>query len=124
VWLAASNRPELVRTLAAGGRAEALAAATTVPGRFLGREKKPLLGSVAEGAPADLLVFRYDPTQDLKNLDTLEAVVADGRLYTREMLEAQQARYGEYARGWLFDRISVEATRRLLARLAGDDPSH
>jgi hypothetical protein len=40
------------------------------------------------------------------------------------MLEAQRARYEEYARGWLFDRVSVEATRRLLARLAGDGASH
>jgi imidazolonepropionase-like amidohydrolase len=103
---------------------EALAAATTVPGRFLGRDEEPLLGSVAEGAPADLLVFRRDPTQDLAHLETLEAVVADGRLYRRDALEKQGLRYQDYAKGWLFDRLSVEATRRVLARVAGDAAPH
>ncbi|HSJ99526.1 MAG TPA: amidohydrolase family protein [Myxococcota bacterium] len=121
----AAMRRELELFVEAGLTPEdALAAATTVPGKFLGREQEPLLGTVAEGAPADLLVFRRDPTADLANLDTIEAVIADGRLYTREMLEEQRARYDEYARGWLFDRVSVEATRRLLARLAGDGALH
>ena len=103
---------------------EALAAATTVPGAFLGGDREPLLGTVAEGAPADLLVFRRDPTQDLANLATLEAVVADGRLYTREQLAAQQARYDASAQGWLFDRVSVDVTKRLLARLSGGLGGH
>jgi hypothetical protein len=51
-------------------------------------------------------------------------VIADGRLYTREMLEAQQTRYDEYARGWLFDRISVDVTKRMLARLSAGGPGH
>lgn len=116
----ASLQRELHLLVAAGlTPEEALAAATTVPGPFLGGEREPLLGTLAEGAPADLLVFRRDPTQDLANLATLEAVVAGGRLYTREQLAAQQARYDAYARGWLFDRISVDVTKRMLARLSG-----
>jgi len=35
-------------------------------------------------APADLLVFRDDPTTDLSKPDSLEAVVANGRLYTED----------------------------------------
>jgi cytosine/adenosine deaminase-related metal-dependent hydrolase len=48
-----------------------------------GAALKPGLGRLDPGAPADFLIFRKDPTQDLANLSTLEAVVADGRLYTR-----------------------------------------
>jgi imidazolonepropionase-like amidohydrolase len=46
------------------------------------------LGTLAEGAPADLLVFREDPTRDLAALDSLEAVVAAGRPYPRQVLDA------------------------------------
>ena len=97
----------------------ALAAATTVPGAFLGRGELPGLGRIAPGAPADLLVFRRDPTEDLANLATLEAVVANGRLYPREVLEEQLARYREYAAGALVDRLSVALTERMLTRLGG-----
>jgi imidazolonepropionase-like amidohydrolase len=101
---------------------EAWTAGTRTSGRFLGREKLAGLGTLAAGAPADLLVFREDPTRDLAALATLEAVVADGRLYTRADLDAQLARYRAYAEGFLFDRISVAVTKRLLARIAGATP--
>lgn len=102
----------------AGLSAEAaLEAATRAPGAFLGL---PGLGTLREGAPADLALFREDPTRDLAALDTLEAVVADGRLYPREILESQLARYREHAQGRLFDAISVALTRRALARLFDD----
>ena len=96
---------------------EAWIAATSAPGELLGRRGLANLGVLAPGAPADLLVFRDDPTRDLAALGTLEAVIADGRLYTREALEAQLARYRAYADGWLFDRVSVAVTRRVLARM-------
>ena len=101
---------------------EAWVAGTRASGKFLGREKLPLLGTLAPGAPADLLVFREDPTRDLAALETLEAVVADGRLYTRAMLDEQLAKYRAYADGWLFDRVSVAVTQRLLARIAASQP--
>jgi predicted amidohydrolase len=53
------------------------------------------LGMLKPGAPADLLVFRDDPTTDLSKLDSLEAVVANGRLYTREDLDGAIARFRE-----------------------------
>lgn len=55
----------------------------------------PNLGSLAPGAPADLVLFERDPTEDLANLGTIVAVVAQGRIYTREMLEAQESSYRE-----------------------------
>ena len=90
---------------------QALAAATTVPGGFL---PLPGLGRLEPGAPADLLVFGADPTRDLDALDSLEAVVAGGRLYTRSELDAQLARYQELAEGTLYDAISVMMVRRAL----------
>jgi imidazolonepropionase-like amidohydrolase len=96
---------------------EAWVAGTRAPGAFLGA---PGLGTVAPSAPADLLVFREDPTRDLAALATLEAVVADGRLYPREALDAELARYRAYQEGRLFDTVSVWVTQRMLARVVGE----
>ena len=39
------------------------------------------LGRIEPGAPADILLFRRDPTATLDNLASLEAVITAGRLY-------------------------------------------
>jgi len=93
---------------------QALAAATNLPGEFL---RVPGLGRIQPGAPADLLVLREDPTQSLDALETLEAVIADGRLYTRAELGEQLARYREHQEGAVFDTLSVVLARRALARI-------
>ncbi len=74
----------------------------------------PGLGRLEAGAPADLAIFERDPTRDLAHLDSLVAVVADGRLYRREDLEAQVERMVRYQRGRIFDRISVSVARRMM----------
>ena len=74
------------------------------------------LGTVQEGAPADFLLFREDPTRDLAALSTLEAVVAQGRLYPKAVLEAALARHREYFNGWLYDRLSMVFARWLVSR--------
>jgi imidazolonepropionase-like amidohydrolase len=52
----------------------------------------PGLGRIEAGAPADILLFRRDPTQSLGNLASLDAVVAAGRLYRMaDLTRAQQA---------------------------------
>ncbi len=84
--------------------AEALVAATWQAGEALG---VPGLGRIESGAPADLLIFREDPTRDLAALDTLEAVVADGRLYRKADLDAALARQRERFAQWWFDGPSV-----------------
>lgn len=97
-WVAAGLSPERV-----------WAAATRGGGRILGI---PGLGTLAEGAPADLLVFREDPTRDLAALASLEAVVADGRLYRIDALRAALERQRDhFARPW------IDAPSRLAARL-------
>lgn len=69
--------------------------------------RTPMLGTIAAGAPADLLVFRADPTASLDALSTLEAVVADGRLYPREVLDAALARWKEHMRDPVYDAVTM-----------------
>jgi imidazolonepropionase-like amidohydrolase len=89
------------------------AIATWKAGQTLGI---PDLGRLVPGAPADLLVFREDPSGDLEALDTLEAVVADGRLYARADLEAAAVAHRARVEGVIFDRLSVALARRAMRR--------
>lgn len=77
-------------------------------------------GWLEAGAPADLLVFREDPTRDLAALDTLEAVVAAGRLYRREDLDRQLAAYRAAFDSAAYDAITVPLVRRALADTVGE----
>jgi imidazolonepropionase-like amidohydrolase len=86
-------------------REEAWAAATRVAGEELGIAQ---LGSVEPGAPADLLVFREDPTQNADAFGSLEAVISQGRLYPSSVLLGQLMEYARFFRGW------VTATRLAL----------
>jgi cytosine/adenosine deaminase-related metal-dependent hydrolase len=89
---------------------QAWAAATRQNGAFL---PLPRLGVIEPGAPADLLIFRRDPTQDLAALSTLGAVVADGRFYATEMLANAIARHHDKFAGWLYDHITMRMVRAL-----------
>jgi Amidohydrolase family len=82
---------------------EAWAAATWGNGASL---PAPQLGVIETGAPADLLVFREDPTRDLAALATLEAVVANGRFYSKATLDQAVARYRSKFDGWLYDQLT------------------
>jgi len=107
----ASLHEELRLLAGAGLGAEgALVAATRVAGEVLG---VPGLGRLAPGAPADALLFREDPTRDLAALDSLEAVVAGGRLLRREALLEAAARQREH-----FDRAPYAPLFEAVARAA------
>jgi imidazolonepropionase-like amidohydrolase len=86
------------------------AAATSGAGEALG---VPGLGRLEPGAPADLLLFREDPSRDLRARSTLQAVIADGRLYRRADLDRALARSDAHFRGPLY-----ETTMGGLVRLA------
>jgi len=73
------------------------------------------LGMLKPGAPADLLVFRDDPTTDLSKLDSLEAVIANGRLYTREDLDGAIARFRERFESPAYER-TMTALMRMMPR--------
>jgi hypothetical protein len=100
---------------------EVWAAATREAGEWL---REPKLGSVEEDAPADLLVFREDPTRDLAALSTLEAVVAQGRLYPKEMLDQALARWRAHFEGRFYDTVTMAIARRRMRQFAGGHGSH
>ena len=89
---------------------EAWVAATRWAGESLG---EPKLGTLQDGAPADFLIFRQDPSHDLAALSTLEAVVARGRLYPKEVLDRALQQHRDYFEGWLYDQISMAMARML-----------
>ena len=80
----------------------ALAAATTVPGRLLGLSAG---GWFEPGAPADLVVLRNDPVADLGALGDVETVIADGRPYSAEFLDAELRRYQQHHRNFTWDTL-------------------
>ena len=87
-------------------------AATRWAGESLGM---PKLGTLQEGAPADFLLFREDPTRDLATLSTLEAVVAQGRLYPKPVLDVAFIRHRDHFNGWLYDRLTMAIARWITA---------
>ena len=104
-----SLHEELGHLVAAGLTVEeAWIAATQRPGAWL---ESSGLGTLRPGAPADLLIFREDPTVDLAALNTLEAIVAGGRLYRREDLLAEIGRYAARFHSTLYDRVTVWGAR-------------
>ena len=69
----------------------------------------------APGAPAELLIFRDDPPGASTRWRRLAGVVRDGRLYPRDALDAQLARYRAHFDGALYDAIVTPLVRRALA---------
>lgn len=58
---------------------EALKAGTIMPAQSLGMDKD--IGSLEPGKLADLLVLSEDPSENIRNSDTIEQVMLGGRLY-------------------------------------------
>jgi imidazolonepropionase-like amidohydrolase len=97
---------------------EALSISTRSSAAFL---RVPELGRLAAGAPAELALFREDPTRDLAALDSLAGVVRGGRLYTRETLDADLARRRAHFEGALYDRVMTPLVRRAISRSRRED---
>jgi len=96
---------------------QALEISTRTSARALG---VPGLGDLRPGAPAELAIFREDPTRDLAALDSLVGVVRDGRLYTRAALDAQLARYRAHHEGTAYQALVVPIVRAALASVRPD----
>ena len=77
---------ELEMLVAAGlTPAQALAAATVVPARWLGAERE--WGSVAPGRRADLVLLDADPLRDIRNTTRISTVLVGGRVLERPVLD-------------------------------------
>jgi hypothetical protein len=112
----ASAQEELGHLVGAGLTTEAAwVAGTRDAGESLG---VPLLGTVGEGAPADLLIFGRDPTRGLEALSSLRGVVAQGRLYAKSALEEGLARHRQRFESPLYDALSTALIRQALKRMA------
>jgi imidazolonepropionase-like amidohydrolase len=68
---------------------EALRAATSDAAKAIGR---PELGAIAPGRPADVLVCRGDPAQDLGAIEAVEMVVRDGVVMRSERAPVEVGR--------------------------------
>lgn len=82
-----SLHEELVLLVESGlSPAEALRSATLAPASFLGIADR--LGSVSVGKRADLVLLDANPLTDIRNTRRIRAVMLDGRLLTRPVLDA------------------------------------
>ena len=63
----------------------ALQAATRDPANYLGRAQE--LGTVEQGKVADMVLLDADPTQDIRNTRKIAAVIAGGKVFSREALD-------------------------------------
>ena len=77
---------------------DALRTATLNPARYLGREDE--LGTLAPGRIADLVLLRGDPLRDIRNVRAIEAVVFQGHVLDRAMLDAILAQLAVDADAW------------------------
>jgi len=99
----ASLLGELADLTAAGiPSASVFEIATREAGRSLGL---PGLGTLALGAPADLVFLRSDPSQNLAAFAQIEAVLADGRLYRRADLDARLAAADAHFQGRFYSAV-------------------
>jgi imidazolonepropionase-like amidohydrolase len=73
------------------------------------------LGQLKAGAPADILLFRRNPTEKLEHLSSLEAVIATGRLYRVSDLKRAVQDQAAYFASPLINRLSRRGAERALA---------
>ncbi|HVF67494.1 MAG TPA: amidohydrolase family protein, partial [Pyrinomonadaceae bacterium] len=68
---------------------EALRTATVNPAKYLGLSNE--LGTIEKGKLADLVLLEANPLENIGNTKRIAAVVANGRLLTKEALEKMLA---------------------------------
>ena len=92
-WPGESLHEELRLLVAVGlTNDEVLAAATRNAGDLIKSRLDPAacLGVVREGCEADLLLLTKDPRADIRNTETIEAIIAKGRWFTPAELVARE----------------------------------
>ena len=120
VYPGSSLHRELELLVAAGlSPAQALTAATAAPGRLFARcaGADPRTGTVAAGAPADLVLVKGNPLADIRATREVEGVVLAGEWHPRESLDARLDRLAtDYA---ALGPEVVELEKRLFGGEAG-----
>jgi cytosine/adenosine deaminase-related metal-dependent hydrolase len=76
----------------------------------------PQLGVIEAGAPADILLFREDPTASLRNLDSLIAVVCGGRLYRKSELDRTLSAFSSYFRSPIIRPLAARGARQAMTK--------
>ncbi|MFZ5735104.1 MAG: amidohydrolase family protein [Pseudomonadota bacterium] len=88
--------------------------ATQAAGERLG---VPGLGRVSENAPADLLIFKSDPSRSVPDPEQLVGVVAAGRLYRKRDLDRAIRNYLDFYESPIVRRMANRAVKQVLAKL-------
>jgi imidazolonepropionase-like amidohydrolase len=96
---------------------QALVTATTAPGQFW---PDTTYGRIAQDLPADLVIYRGDPTASLKALDSIDTVIADGRIYPEPLLDVWVEQYRAHFHSALYARVMGGLVRFLAARYKPD----
>jgi imidazolonepropionase-like amidohydrolase len=91
----------------------ALATATTASGQFW---PGYTYGRVDVGLPADIVLYRADPTASLDALRTMHTVIADGRIYPRQTLDGWLRQYGEHFRSAVYEGVMGSVVNALAKR--------
>jgi imidazolonepropionase-like amidohydrolase len=90
---------ELQQLAAAGlSNAEVLRAATISPAHYFGLDAQ--YGTVERGKVADLVLLRANPLADIRNTGQLDAVIFNGNVYDRTMLDRIARDVESQARSW------------------------
>jgi cytosine/adenosine deaminase-related metal-dependent hydrolase len=74
------------------------------------------LGRIELGAPADILLFRRDPTVTLDNLASLEAVITAGKLYRMADIKSAQQQSADYFNSPIIKPLARRGAEQVLAR--------
>ena len=77
----------------------------------------PGLGRVSENAPADLLIFKSDPSRSVPDPEQLVGVVAAGRLYRKRDLDRAIRNYLDFYESPIVRRMANRAVKQVLAKL-------
>lgn len=86
---------------------EALKTGTIMPAQSLGMDRD--IGSLEVGKLADLLVLAKDPSEDIRNSDTIEQVMLGGRLYDAKTMNEVATGTAKRRPYWWEDDAAGEA---------------
>lgn len=77
---------------------DALRAATVLPAEYFGLQKD--YGGVVAGMNADLILLNKNPFEDIRNTQSIEAVIFNGNLYDRKKLDEISDAVEDRAKSW------------------------